>query len=449
MATDLAFFGRESCLDLTRTVAAEAPLRDRTVALIHPAWHSCGTATVVASQARAYRDLGARVVSVALSDQANFGLAPARSAQAYFEATPELTADRRMLAGIGREMLLNPLKMGAIGWSFAHGDHASTYVGLAMGSQTPAELAAERIDLIHCNHFFCMPLAEAARGKQGAPLILDSHDMQAKQYVLRNRRGWYLPPRATYEEMLATELHWLAGADLLLHLNSEEDAAFRVLLPESRHALLYPAVDPMPAAEGGGDFVLVASANVPNILSVEWFLREVAPRAGDIPLAIYGNVDAAIRRRDPALYRRFSRYFRGRVDNIASAYSQAACVLLPTIEGHGLSIKTIEACSSGAPLIGTRLAFRGIAVDPASLANVTIAESPEIFAAALRQIPPGGRDQAAVRASSPTRRFYDAQFSPAAYRERLARLVAPLLGMRPVVKTSSPQFSNQDGSIDR
>jgi glycosyltransferase involved in cell wall biosynthesis len=399
---------------------------------VHPAWHSCGTATVVASQAKAYRELGARVISVALSDQIVFGLAPDSFTRAYLKATPELVADGRLLTGLARRAALNPRKVAQIGWDFVHGDHASTYLAFAINSAVPAGLAGERFDLVHCNHFFCMPLAQMLRGAQRWPLLLDTHDIQAKQYVLRNAGGWYLPPRATFEAMLWTELDKLREADLLIHLNSEEEATFRELLPDSRHTLLYPAVDPMPTGPGGGDLVIVASANVPNILSLEWFLREVMALAGDIPLAIYGNVDAAIRSRDSALYGRFARYFRGRIDDIATAYSRAACVLLPTIEGHGLSIKTIEAFSSGAPLIATRLAFRGIEGDPASLGNVAIAETAQSFAAALRKIAAGGHD-AAPRASSPTRRFYEARFSPAAYKEGLVRLVAPLLASRSAV----------------
>jgi glycosyltransferase involved in cell wall biosynthesis len=408
-------------------MAAEAPLAGRTVALIHPAWHSCGTATVVASQARAYRALGARVLSAALSDHPFFGLSQESLARAYLRATPELVADRRLVTGIGTEAALNPLKIAPIGWNFAHGNFAATYIALAENSAVPAELATERIHLIHANHFFTMPLAERLRAAQGCPLLLDSHDVQARQYMLRNERGWYLPPRAAYETMLKTELAWLQRADRLLHLNSEEEAAFRTLLPGSLHTLVYPAVDPMPTGPGGGDFVIVASANVPNILSLEWFLREVVPRAGDVPLAIYGNVDAAIRSRDPALYQRHSGYFRGRVEDLGAAYSAAACVLLPTIEGHGLSIKTIEALSSGAALIATRHAFRGIDIDPASLTNVTIAEDAAAFAEALwRQV--AERPDLAAGSASPTRQLYDALFSPRAYRERLGGLVAPLLG---------------------
>lgn len=409
------------------TVArSREPLKDRTVALVHPAWHSCGTATVVASQAKAYRELGARVISVALSDQIVFGLAAASFTRAYLNTTPELVADRRLLTGFGRRAALNPRKLAQIGWNFAHGDHASTYLAFANDSAIPAELAGERFDLVHCNHFFCMPLAQVLRGAERCPLVLDTHDIQAKQYVLRNAGGWYLSPRATFEAMLSTELGQLRQADLLIHLNSEEEAAFRGLLPDKGHALLYPAVDPMPTGPGGGDLAVVASANVPNILSLEWLLREVMPLAGDLPLAIYGNVDAAIRGRDPALYRRFSRHFRGRIDDIATAYAGIAAVLLPTIEGHGLSIKTLEAMSSGAPLVATRHAFRGIEIDPASLGNVAIADDAEAFAAALRRAAAQSCDSAG-RGVSPTRRLYEARFSTAAYRAALADLVRPLI----------------------
>lgn len=384
---------------------------------------------MVASQAGAYRDLGARVLSIGLSDQPVFGLAPAAFRRAYLKATPELLADCRVLTGMGRGALLNPLKIGRIGWDFAHGDHASTYVGFALNSAVPPAVAAERIDLIHCNHFFCMPLARALRAGQAGAVLLETHDIQSKQYVLRNQGRPYLRPRASFETMLATELRWLGMADILVHLNSDEDAAFRELLPNSRHTLLYPAVDAMPVEPGGRDFVIVASANVPNTLSLEWFLREVMPRAGDIPLVIYGNIDAAIRSRDPALYSRFARHFRGRVDDVAGAYRQAACVLLPTTEGHGLSIKTIEALSSGAPVIATRHAFRGMDIDPAGLANVTLADDAEAFAAALRKAA-AERPDPAARRTSPTRRLYEARFSPAAYRQRLAELAVPLLAAR-------------------
>jgi glycosyltransferase involved in cell wall biosynthesis len=286
------------------------------------------------------------------------------------------------------------------------------------------------IDLIHCNHFFCMPIAERLREMHGCPVVLDTHDVQSRQYVLRNAAAWCLPPRATYERMLKTELDWLRRADLLLHLNSEEEMLFRALLPRNEHKLLYPAVEPVPRTSTGRDFVLVASDNVPNVISVEWFLREVLPQADEIPLAIYGNIGRAIQKRHPALYKRFCRCFRGPLENIAAAYETAACVLLPTLEGHGLSIKTIEALSCGAPLIATQHAFRGINIDPVLLPNVAIANDAAGFASALRGMAMQRRSQL-DSSNWAARPIYEEHFSPATYQRELAGLVRQFLPKLP------------------
>lgn len=133
---------------------------------------------------------------------------------------------------------LNPVRLGTAARSFAHGDHASTYVAFAQNSAVPAGLSCEMIDLGHCNHFFCMSIAERLRDMHGCAVVLDTHDVQARQYVLRNAAAWCLPPRAMYESMLKIELDWLGRADLLLHLNCEEEIVFRALLPSSEHKLL-------------------------------------------------------------------------------------------------------------------------------------------------------------------------------------------------------------------
>jgi glycosyltransferase involved in cell wall biosynthesis len=173
---------------------------------------------------------------------------------------------------------------------------------------------------------------------------------------------------------------------------------------------------------------MIASANRGNVLSVEWFLSEILPRVDDVKVAIVGNVDAALRRHNPALYAAHRELFRGRVEDVAAVYANAKLVLLPTSEGHGLSIKAVEALSSGLPLIATPQAFRGMQVDAARLANVTVAAAAEAFAAALRAA--AGRPPAseAERLASDTRAFYEANFSPEAYRQALLDRILPLLG---------------------
>jgi glycosyltransferase involved in cell wall biosynthesis len=260
--------------------------------------------------------------------------------------------------------------------------------------------------------------------------VLETQDIQADQYQLRNEAAFLVPPRATYDEMLAIELDWMRRADLMIHLNAEEDASFRRLLPDKPHALIYPAVAPVPTGPGGDDVIMVASANRGNVLSVEWFLSEILPRAGDAPVAIVGNVDAALRRHNSALYERHRGLFRGRVDDVAAIYANAKLVLLPTSEGHGLSIKAVEALSSGLPLIATPQAFRGMQVDPARLANVALAAKAEAFAAALRAAADRPPASEAERLASDTRAFYEANFSLNAYRQAVLDKVLPLLAAR-------------------
>jgi glycosyltransferase involved in cell wall biosynthesis len=403
-------------------------LAGKTVAVVHADWHSCGSYEINVTQAATYRALGARVISVAVSD--HLGHTPDRPSawKSYIAATLDMPADARYFTGPALTTAIRPDFLLGEYRQLLRGNHAAFNAGLMGRSPVPADLAAERIDLVHCNHFFCLPFAEKMLGNRRCPVVLETQDIQADQYQLRNEAALLVPPRATYDEMLAIELHWMRRADLMIHLNAEEDASFRRLLPDKPQALIYPAVAPVPTGPGGDDIIMVASANRGNVLSVEWFLSEILPLAGDAPVAIVGNVDAALRRHNSALYERHRGLFRGRVEDVAAVYANAKLVLLPTSEGHGLSIKAVEALSSGLPLIATPQAFRGMQLDPARLANVAVAAAAEAFAAALRAA--AGRPPAseAERLASDTRAFYQANFSPEAYCKALLDRILPLFG---------------------
>lgn len=404
-----------------------APLLDgKTVLLAHPAWHSCGSHQVFVSQARAYRSFGARVLSLAIADSPG-AVEGSGAHRTYAAATRDLEADARLYSGMPLLSVLNPGFLRAVKL-WLHGNFAKILLESAKLASVPAALKAEpRIDLIHCNHFFCMPAALRLKQKHDCAILLDTHDLQARQYALRNEAGWTLPPPANFEDMLAIELAAMRDADVLLHLNDEEAASFKVLLPAMRHELLYPAVPAVAAGQGGADLVIVASANYANFLGIVWFLEEVLPLAPGVDVKIVGNIDGAFRARAPTLLKRHAALFQGRVADLDAVYANAAAILLPTTEGHGISIKTIEAMSSGAPLIATPHAFRGMNLDAAQLKNVTLAADAESFAAALRRANAEKRGQPADHRDADTRRAYQKRFSFEAYRGELERLVTPLV----------------------
>ena len=401
-------------------------LAGRSVAIAHPAWHSCGTYSVVLGQAQAYRELGANVVTIACSDMPGFGPQAKRLWRGYRAKTPELDAQERSMTGVPVTRALSPGFLRDAVWPFLHGDQAAMRAGAAAAAPLPDALASRRFDLVHCNHFFCMPVAR--RLARGAPILLDTHDVQAAQFELINDARLLLPPRARYEDMLARELREMRDADAVLHLNADEDRVFRKLWPDGPHHLLYPPVPDVPTGPGGPDILYVSSWNAANLESALWFLREVMPRAGDPAIRIVGNIDAGVRAADPTLHRRYRDLFVGRVSDLAPLYARARLALLPTVSGTGLSIKTVEAMASGLPLLASPLAFRGMDFNPAGLANVTIANNAAAFAGALRDAASTGADPpTARRDSSDTRRFYEAIFSAHAYATKLSEIIHELL----------------------
>lgn len=415
--------------DLIEETRPIGPLSGKTVAVVHAAWHSCGSYQVNVSQLTAYKALGARVISIAMMDTVVPRHPKGGLWRGYMEATRDLPADRRYFASAP------PLQLATLGllrdgwWRLIHGDQAAWLVEVAKRAPIPPGIENEAIALIHANHYFTLPFVERLAPGGRTPVILETQDIQASQYVLRNQGGFFLPPQASYDDMLAVELDWMARADLCAHLNEDEFVAFQRLLPQSRHALVYPAVPPVALGAGGREIVIVASDNYANFVSLRWFLTEVQPLAPEVPVAIYGNIDGGLKAREKPLYEKHRAAFKGRVADIGRVYENAACVLLPTTQGHGLSIKAVEAFSSGAPLIATRHAFRGMKTDVAALRNVTLAEDAQSFARALRatyaRVVAGEQD--APRAASDTRRLYDDAFSFDAYTRALQEIAVPMV----------------------
>jgi len=400
----------------------QTTLAGRRVALVHPAWHSCGTYRVVLGQIEAYRALGAQVDPIAISSDPGFVPGRGWIWKSFTQATPELDTGARYHGGAPFHAVLGPHFLIETLWPYIHGDQAAIRLGMAERAKLSPEVAARDYDLVHCNHFFLMPVARRlARGE--APIMLDTHDLQARQFALFNENMPWLSPRVTYDAMLAQELEAMRGADLLLHLNAQEAEDFRALLPEKRHELVYPPTPSAPMGPGGPDIVIVSSNNAANVESVIWFLREVAPKAPGVAVKIAGNVDAGVRARAPEQYAAYRDWFLGRVEDPGAIYANARMVLLPTISGTGLSIKTVEAMSSGLPIIATRQALRGMDGEAFRLAGLTVVESADDFAQAL-----GAGAASAGRDSAPaTRGYYETRFSLAAYQHKLGGLAAPLL----------------------
>ena len=398
-------------------------LDKKNIAIIFPAWTNCGTYRVVVGQIAAYTELGANIYPIALSMTPNSTPENKSKWRIFLSAAHEIK-DICHLGGPPFTSLLSYDYLRNALWPYFHGNHAKIRTWLIDHAKLPKEIETQNFDLIHCNHFFSMPVAKRL-AREKTPILLETHDIQARQFEIMNKLNWCLKPRVTYEQLLAEELGQLEKATALIHLNSEEKSLFETLLPNKKHLLLYPRANKITPTTLGDEVIMIAANNPPNLESICWLLDKVAPQTTNFSVSIYGDADKGMQKFFPELFNKFKSNFKGEIKHLEEAYQNAKAIILPAISGHGLSIKTVEALSTGLPLIATSTAFRGMNLPSQNLQGVFIADTAEVFAAALdKYILKDSSLDNKILSSFETVAFYNQTFSPARYKENLAKIAS-------------------------
>lgn len=403
------------------------------VIIVGAPWWSCGSTRVYAAQAAYWRARGFLTVYVAATSGGRETMARPQRWADFMAHADEIGADI-VIAAPARG---GPWRIGTIvsapfrGTRASALDHRCRFAALA---SIPAALIrllpTLTVRAIHGNHVhtvgFVRRLA-AALGRNGRRpvVIVDTHDVYARQLSDERTRHPLTRRPDDVRRMLADEVAWLAGADLLIHLNPEEAGIFRARLPGMRHALIQPPVGipeaPRPdATEPPVTFLVVASLNPANVAGIVWFLEAVAPLidAAGLDVRIVGSVSAGLGAR-PDLAARWHKMLAGPVASLAPHYASARVILLPTVRGHGIAIKAIEALAAGKPVVGTTVAFRGFVAAVMNRGGIAVEDDPASFAAA------------AIRLASPETTtealdIHRALFGPHAYGAAMDAATAPL-----------------------
>lgn len=114
----------------------------------------------------------------------------------------------------------------------------------------------------------------------------------------------------------------------------------------------------------------------PNLIGLDWFLREVCPLLPDgIRVAVAGRVPPELRAPPNVT-------LVGRVPSAEGFLRSCRLVALSSRAGTGVQLKTIEAMQLGLPAIATTLSCRGFTEMPA---NFTLADTAEDFARAVTE----------------------------------------------------------------
>lgn len=328
-----------------------------------------------------------------------------------------------------------------------HNDGITTVAEYAASGTLPQSLSkfvrSHEVGIIRVNHVFGMLLALKVlklirkAQRQQPVVILDTHDVQTDMFVSGQRLNLISGTPDDRTILLQGELALASSSDLLIHISKKDCNFFRNKLPEKRHALLLPTLDPIierkiiknrkKKTEIACDFVYVGNNHEANLETVKWLLESVLPACGKkIPrIQIIGTIKSLFEHREPLLFKNYRELFVGEVRSILSAYQSAKAVLAPAVMGTGASIKLTEALCVGKPIITTTIGVRAIPRNISIGNGLIIHDNPKKFAAAMLEVAASKKHY-----SEDNARLYDTFFSSQAYARELdkalKRFASPL-----------------------
>lgn len=404
----------------------------RGAVVIGPAWNSCGSHQLFKSQIEACAATGAETYFLAVCPELSIVGEGAGWWDYYLRMTPDIPATMRGEAKVPGVSKWRP--------TMFFGERQARKRTMSFWRTMPARLSkippslkqfARTHDLsaIVCNHYFNLPIAEkVSRWAGGAKIICETQDIQSRHMIISNPAHPLTGAPGNYEDYFEDEIACSRPADEFIHLNEEEFDIMRRSLPDRKHHLIYPSL-PRAAPRPEGlecdlDFVIVASANPPNYRSLKWFLEKVWDDElnAAASLRIVGNIDYMFGHDGEDWLTRYGEIFAGRVEDLAYWYHRARTILAPTVDGHGVSIKTIEALSYARPFVYSPLALRGFANHPLTARLSGMCETAEAFKAMLWRRVDEGRKQP-EEVNQPALDLYEALFAPEAYRRKFSELL--------------------------
>jgi succinoglycan biosynthesis protein ExoO len=215
-----------------------------------------------------------------------------------------------------------------------------------------ARHAATNTHAILCDYAFTAPLAPYALKPQ-APALIIMHDLMSARVADKAETN-------TVELSAETEFRLLGMADGVIAIQQDEAAKVRAALPGTRVIVAPHAVATVSTAQPGADDTLlfVGSNTAPNIVGLDWFVREIWPAVREkrpqASLLVAGSVARGLGQPPEGVK------MLGVAADLAPLYRDAGVVISPLFTGSGLKIKLIEALAAGKAVVGTTVTVQGV-----------------------------------------------------------------------------------------
>lgn len=263
----------------------------------------------------------------------------------------------------------------------------------AIAAAVTARIADWRPDIVHAEQLQALANCDAAlAGSTRVVLRMQNVESSLWQQLAQAR------PRL--RTVLAFEARRLRNAETLLlqrvaatlTLTDDDAAALRRIAPRAAAKIIavapaFPSVLPAgPRVDGEPALVLAGSAGWwPNRQGLEWFLADVAPRLrGNAVLRVHVFGGAFPPHKDVVAH--------AAPPDSATAFPDGAIAAVPLLTGSGIRMRILEAWARGLPVVATRVAAAGLAVE--SGRELLIADNADAFEQSLHSL----QTDAALRA---------------------------------------------------
>ncbi len=258
-------------------------------------------------------------------------------------------------------------------------------------SELYRKLAQQGHDLFLTNYVFSAPLLEAL--PSGCLKILEAVDIMTHSFALNERiHNPERDPMSRARDRFTwnTELELYRLFDSVLFLNEDESRLVAPRLPGRTHTV--PSMMPWesrpdretettPAVDETFDLIFVGSEAHANLRAITSFYREIfVPylRKLQIKMAVVGKVCDRLD---------FSDWYVTKLGvipgDLREYYERSKIVIVPILEGSGLSIKTIECLANGRAVATTPVGARGLRHDPEAFLQLDMARDPRGTAEAI------------------------------------------------------------------
>jgi hypothetical protein len=345
--------------DWSRILSAVTPRHRAPVVLfLRPDWPHCGSFTTFKNIALRYAQRGTVLIDVAVNEN-KLKYSDSDASDRLWDSRNDLSPAFTYAAARSRTL---PARWGrkARRRDGLVAEHVGRYAWAAAPRWFRKLLCASRPDYAYVNHYFTLDYLR--RLKLEIPVLLDTHDIQAVNYVHHKYSSRSKGRSETFSQLLENELGFFRRASAIAFVSADELDLVAPMLPgvDMFHFIAVPKIVPIMRSrrDDGSRVLIVASRNPANEANIDWFLQNVWPRlqGTGAALDVVGTISGYFEGKPVPV----ACTFHGSVPSLVTYYGNCDVVALPIVTGAGVAIKTIEALLHERPICATPHAFRGL-----------------------------------------------------------------------------------------